>query len=97
MTAPEPDAYERVTEVFAGAAERAVEYADVWRSAMQRNAAGAYKAEDLLVDMQTVWGMSVRDAARTGAAVIEAMAPLVPAEPSAAEPGGKAGAGPPEA
>jgi hypothetical protein len=75
------DAYEKVVGVWADLTERAVEYADVWRSAIDRNGAGDYKSEDLLVDLQALWGMSIRDAARMGAAVIEAVAPLVPDGP----------------
>ena len=57
------DPLERVTEVFADAGERLVEYADVWRSAIERNARDDYAAEDFLVDLQALWGMGVRDVA----------------------------------
>jgi hypothetical protein len=82
---PKGDAYEKVVGVWADLAERAVDYADVWRSAMERNAAGQYKSEDLLVDLQALWGMSIRDAARVGTAVIDAVATVVPEEPFASD------------
>lgn len=72
------DPYDKVTAAFADASERLVEYADVWRSAIARNASGSYAADDLLVDLQALWGMSIRDAARVGAAVVESMAAAVP-------------------
>ena len=74
------DAYDKVTDALADVAERAVDYADVVRSAVERNAAGTYAAKDYLVDLQTLWGMSIRDAARVGSAMVEVMAPLVPTD-----------------
>jgi len=79
----EPDAegahpYDAVTAAFADVAERAVEYADVWRSAITRNASGAYQPEDALVDVQALWGLAIRDAIRVGSALVEAVAPLIP-------------------
>ncbi len=71
------DPFDEVVDAFADVGERLVEYADVWRDAMVRNAAGQYAADDFLVDLQSVWGMGVRDAARVGSAVVEAVAPLV--------------------
>ena len=71
------DPLERVTEVFADAGERLVEYADVWRSAIERNARDDYAAEDFLVDLQALWGMGVRDLARVGAAYVETIAPFL--------------------
>lgn len=88
----DPDPYEAVTAAWADLAERAVAYTDVWRSAIERNASGAYRAEDLLVDLQTVWGMGVRDVARVGATVVEAMAPLLGDSGLAAD-GGSGGEG----
>jgi len=52
---------------------------------MERNAAGAYKSENLFVDLQALWGMSIRDAARVGTAVVDAAATLVPDEPFASK------------
>ena len=80
---PEPDAegthpYDAVTAAFADVAERAVEYADIWRSAITRNARGAYQPEDALVDVQALWGLAVRDATRVGSAFVESLAPLIP-------------------
>jgi hypothetical protein len=70
--------YDAATAVLADLAERAVEYADIWRSAITRNAAGEYKPEDMLVDVQALWGLGVRDAARMGSAMVETLAPLLP-------------------
>lgn len=67
---------EKVTAVFADASERLAEYADVWRSAIERNAQDDYAADDFLVDVQALWGMGVRDLARVGAAFVETIAPL---------------------
>ena len=80
---PDPEAegthpYDAVTAAFADVAERAVEYADIWRSAITRNAGGAYKPEDALVDVQALWGLAVRDVARVGSALVESLAPIVP-------------------
>lgn len=72
------DPFEQVTAAFADAGERLVEYADVWRQAIKRNAESEYAADDFLVDLQTVWGMGVRDVARAGSAFIEVLAPLLP-------------------
>jgi len=89
----EPDPVERVTAAFADIGDRLVEYANVWRSAIDRNAEGAYAADDFLVDLQTLWGMSVRDVARFGAAYVEAVAPLLPEDRfgSPKRPGGEGG------
>jgi hypothetical protein len=70
--------YDAATSVFADLAER--EYADIWRKAISRNAAGDYKPEDALVDVQALWGLSVRDLARTSSAMLEALAPLLPTD-----------------
>jgi hypothetical protein len=72
-----PDPFEKVTAALADAGERLVEYADVWRSAIERNAAESYAADDFLVDLQTMWGMGVRDVTRVGAAFVETIAPLL--------------------
>ena len=70
--------YDRATAALADLAERAVEYADIWRSAISRNAAGDYKPEDALVDVQALWGLGIRDLARMGSAMVEMLAPAVP-------------------
>lgn len=90
----EPDPYEKVTGLLADATERLVEYAGVWRAAIERNARGEYAADDLLVDMQALWGMSIRDATRVGAALLEAAAPLVRTDTFTSE-GGSEGDGEP--
>jgi hypothetical protein len=71
------DPLEKVIEVFADASERLVEYADVWRSAIERNARDDYAADDFLVDLQALWGMGVRDVARVGAVFVETIAPFL--------------------
>ncbi|CAN5612655.1 hypothetical protein BH18ACT1_BH18ACT1_12600 [soil metagenome] len=81
------DPLDQVTAAVADVGERLGEYADVWRSAVDRNGRGAYAAEDYLVDLQALWGMSVRDAARIGSAFVEALAPLLPRDPVADPPG----------
>jgi hypothetical protein len=70
--------YDAATAALADLAERAVEYADIWRDAITRNAAGDYKPEDLLVHVQALWGLGARDAARMGSAMLEAVAPMFP-------------------
>lgn len=72
--------YDAATSVFADLAERAGEYADIWREAISRNAAGDYKPEDALVDVQALWGLSIRDLARASSAMLEALAPHVPTD-----------------
>jgi hypothetical protein len=64
-----------VMDAFADVSERLVEYAAVWRTAIERNAKSNYQADDFLVDLQTLWGMSVRDAARITSAVLAACTP----------------------
>ena len=71
------DPFEQVTAALADASERLVRYAEVWRDAVRRNAEGEYAADDFLVDLQTVWGMGVSDAARVGSAFVEVFAPLL--------------------
>lgn len=83
--------YDAATAAFADVAERAVEYADIWRKAITRHAAGDYKPEDMLVDVQALWGLSARDAARMGSAMVEAVAPMLPKDGFAS---GAADAGP---
>ncbi len=62
---------------WAAVGERMADYAAVWRSAAERNADGTYAAEDLLVDVEQIWGMTLGDAARVGAAVVDAAGPLL--------------------
>lgn len=63
-------------DAFGAIGERAAEYAEVVRSAALRNADGTYAADDWLVDVERLWGMGLRDAARFGVAVVEAVAPF---------------------
>jgi hypothetical protein len=62
-------------------ADRAEQYAALWRSAIERNAAGQYKPEDWLDDVNRAFVMAAEDAARTFAAVVDA----VTARPGAAQ------------
>ena len=62
--APDGDPLSRVTD-------RAQEYADIWRSAIERNAAGAYKPEDWFDDFNRTWVMAAEDAARAFAAMVD--------------------------
>ena len=63
---PTPDPLARMTE-------RAQEYAGIWQSAVERNAAGAYKPEDWLDDVNRTWVMAAEDAARAFAAAVDAV------------------------
>ena len=63
---PEEDPLAQLTE-------RAQQYAAIWRSAIDRNAAGEYKPEDWFDDVNRTWVMAAEDAARTFAAVVDAV------------------------
>lgn len=89
-------------DAFAAIGDRWSEYAEVVRAAALRNADGDYAADDWLVDVERLFGMGLRDAARFGVAAVEAMAPFVeqvrdwndaPADPPADPPAGDAAAG----
>jgi hypothetical protein len=67
--------YGDVMGAIADVSERLVEYTSVWRKAIERNARSEYKADDFLVDLQSLWGMSVRDAARISSALLAACTP----------------------
>ena len=67
----EPD---REPDPMARLADRAQDYANLWRSAIERNAAGDYKPEDWFDDVNRAWVMAAEDAARTFAAVVDAVA-----------------------
>jgi hypothetical protein len=81
------DPFDRVAAAVADVGERVGEYTAIWREAVERNNAGNYKAEDYLVHLQALWGMSVRDAAKLGSAFVEAIAPLLPRDAPAGEEG----------
>ena len=68
--------FDQVLEAWAEIGERLVEYADVWRAAIERNANENYAADDFLVDLQTLWGLGVRDVARFGGAAVDIVGPL---------------------
>lgn len=91
-----------LADAFAAIGDRWSEYAEVVRAAALRNADGDYAADDWLVDVERLFGMGLRDAARFGVAAVEAMAPFVeqvrdwndaPADPPADPPAGDAAAG----
>ena len=67
--APAPDG-----DPLARVSDRAQEYADIWRSAIERNAAGGYKPEDWFDDFNRAWVMAAEDAARAFAAVVDVVA-----------------------
>ena len=81
------DPFDQVAAAVADVGDRIGEYAAVWRSAVDRNNRGEYKADDSLVDLQALWGMSVRDVARIGSAVVDVVGPLLPRDVSADPPG----------
>jgi hypothetical protein len=85
------DPFDRVAATFADAGERLDAYADVWRSAIARNAADDYEAKDFLVDLQTLWGMGLRDVTLAAATAFELAANLLPDRPQPPE-GARAGA-----
>jgi hypothetical protein len=74
------DPFDRVAAAAADLGDRVGEYAAVWRRVVERNNQGDYGADDYLVDMQALWGMTVRDVARFGSAVVDAVAPLLPTD-----------------
>jgi hypothetical protein len=65
---PDPE-----VDPLAQLADRAQEYAGVWRSAIERNAAGTYKPEDWFDDVNRTWVMAAQDAARAFAMVVDAV------------------------
>lgn len=81
------DSYEEVTAAFADLTDRVFEYAGVWRDAIARNAAGTYRADDFLVDAQTLCGMGVRDMVRAVSAVLAVSAPRESEKGPGAPPG----------
>jgi hypothetical protein len=74
---PDPDPIASLAAVWASIGERTGDYVAVWRRAIDRNGKGDYAAADLLQDTETLWGMTIGDAARFGVAVVDAVAPLV--------------------
>ena len=75
-----------LADAWAVMGERMVDYAAVWRSAVERNADGTYAAENFLIDVEQIWGMTLGDAARFGAAVVDAAGPLLAGFQDAAKP-----------
>ena len=71
------EAFDRMTAAWTDLGGRVDEYLDVWRSAISRNAAEDYKAEHWLEDLQTLWGMSIRDSARVCAAFVDTFSPYL--------------------
>jgi hypothetical protein len=71
----------RVADALAAASRGLAEHAEVWRSAVERNAAGEYAADDALADWQTLWGLALRDAATVWAALFDALEEARPEPP----------------
>lgn len=70
--------FDKYTDALTEVTERLKEYAAVWQTAATANAAGSYKAEHWLDDMQKVWVMTAHDAAKGWATFIDAIAKTVP-------------------
>ena len=77
MSDPDHDPIASLAAVWASIGERTGDYVDVWRRAIERNGKGKYAAAELLQDAETLWGMTIGDAARFGVAVVDAAAPLL--------------------
>lgn len=60
-----------VGEAMAAANQGLAEHAEIWRSAISRNAAGEYRAEDALADWQALWGLALRDASAVWTAMFD--------------------------
>ena len=71
------DPFRPLAESWAGIGKQLAAYSEVWRAAIVRNAEGTYVAHDYLVDLETLWGMSLRDAARVAATCVDLIAPIV--------------------
>lgn len=71
------EAFGPLAGAWAVMGERMGDYVALWRSAVESNAAGDYAAENFLGDLEQIWGMTIGDAARIGAAVIDAAGPLL--------------------
>jgi hypothetical protein len=67
------DAREGDADPMAQLTDRAEAYAGIWRSAIERNAAGTYKPEDWFDDVNRTFVMAAEDAARAFAAVVDAV------------------------
>ena len=71
------EAFGPLAGAWAVMGERMGDYVAVWRSAVDRNADEDYAAKNFLVDLERIWGMTLGDAARFAAAVIDASGPLL--------------------
>ena len=67
------DAREGDADPMAQLTDRAEAYAGIWRSAIERNAAGTYKPEDWFDDVNRTFVMAAEDAARAFAVVVDAV------------------------
>jgi hypothetical protein len=86
------DAGEGGADPMAQLTDRAEAYAGIWRSAIERNAAGTYKPEDWFDDVNRTFVMAAEDAARAFAAVVDAVsARTADSGATDAEPGADAG------
>lgn len=75
------DPVDAVAAFWAKAGKRTQQYLDVWSRAAAKNAAGDYSADDLMVDLEKVWGMSIADATAYGAGMLAQLSSLVPEMP----------------
>ncbi len=75
------DPIDDLAAFWAQIGERTQQYLEVWMTAAARNAKGDYVASDLMVDLETVWGMGVADAALLATKAIENAASFAPGPP----------------
>ena len=72
------EGFDQFTDALTDVTERLNDYAAVWQAAAASNAAGTYKAEQWLDDVQTMWVMTAHDVAKGWATFIDAIAKTVP-------------------
>jgi hypothetical protein len=75
------DPFERFKESFGNLDERLDEYTAVWKSAIERNGRNEYTADTFMEDLQTLWGMSLRDVVSASAAWVDLVATVWQREP----------------
>lgn len=80
------DPVDAVAAFWAKAGNRTQQYLDVWSAAAAKNAAGEYSADDLMVDLEKVWGMSIADATAYSAGMLAQLSSLIPEPPEPADP-----------
>lgn len=72
------EGFDQLTDALTDVTERLNEYAAVWQAAAAANAAGTYKAEHWLDDVQTLCVMTAHDVAKGWATFVDAIAKTVP-------------------